>query len=90
VARQVHRIGVQHRYQDQQAERSELAREKVTFTRSIFALLVSIEPAYRQGKIQCRREGAYLTKLAVDGLDQLGTPGFTAALSRSDCRSLLA
>ena len=43
------RIGVQERYQDQQAERLEFATEKVTFTRIIFALLVSIEPTYIHG-----------------------------------------
>jgi hypothetical protein len=44
------RIGMQQRYQDQQAECLEFAREKVTFTRIKFALLVSIESTYRHGK----------------------------------------
>jgi hypothetical protein len=41
-------------------------------------------------KLHRHHEGGYLTKSAVGCLDQLVTSGFTATLSISNCRSLLA
>ena len=75
IARHVHRMRVQHRYQDQNAEHIWFPKEKVTQTGGIVGLLAGVGRTHRQGNIERHREGGYLSVLAIDGLDQLGNVG---------------